>query len=160
MTSIQVNSSDLAQAKRLLDPARFSRLLRSGMEEALAYMKGLVQGKTPVDTGLLRGSIFTEIRGTMLDFHGVVAPGPAVKEYASVMELGRRPGARMPPVDAIVRWVIRKQIASGGSARSVAFLIARSIGRKGIRGRHMFEEAAREGAATAVRIIENRFRKG
>jgi hypothetical protein len=56
------------------------------------------------------------------------------------VERGRRPGARPPPVDAILPWV-RRHIQLDGQTRSrrgsdpyraVAFLIARAIGRRGI----------------------------
>lgn len=52
-------------------------------------------------------------------------------EYALYVEFGRKAGKR-PPSDNILEWVINKGIATLDSgAKSVAFLIARSIGRKG-----------------------------
>ena len=71
--------------------------------------------------------------------------------YHSIfVEIGRRPG-RMPPIAAILEWVRVKRLAfrpkalRGRSkraqarreqyARTLAFLVARKIGRKGFRGR-------------------------
>ena len=67
----------------------------------------------------------------------------ALKKYADVIEYGRRPGAKPPPVDPIIQWMkikpIRLRNKEGGfvkstesGIRSAAFLIARSIGKKGI----------------------------
>jgi hypothetical protein len=72
--------------------------------------------------------------------------------YAKVIEDGRRPGARMPPSSAILAWMnqknIRLQKKGGGFIKetpalrkSVAFLIARSIGEKGIEGIHYYRDA-------------------
>jgi hypothetical protein len=55
--------------------------------------------------------------------------------YASVIEYGRRPNSRRPPVDALVPWVRDKFGVRGKEARSVAFLVARKIGIKGIKAR-------------------------
>lgn len=62
--------------------------------------------------------------------------------YAPVMEYGRRVGARQPPVDALLSWVTQKLGVPSGKARGVAFIIARSIARKGIKGRGFMKQAA------------------
>jgi len=63
-------------------------------------------------------------------------------EYGEVVEKGRRPGKRMPPVDPLVPWVRRVLgISDQEEAESVAFVIARSIAVRGFEGVHMFEAA-------------------
>lgn len=57
---------------------------------------------------------------------------------ASVMEHGRRPGAPMPPVDAILEWLPYRGIEQ---KRSIAFAIAMKIARDGIEPRHIAEHA-------------------
>jgi hypothetical protein len=52
--------------------------------------------------------------------------------YAGVIEYGRRPGARMPPVEPLARWAQRKLALPYPQARSIGFAIARSIQKKGI----------------------------
>jgi hypothetical protein len=63
--------------------------------------------------------------------------------YAIVMDQGRAPGARMPPVDALMLWVERVfQIPSGfddEELEQTAWAVARSIAKKGIVGRHYVE---------------------
>ncbi len=55
--------------------------------------------------------------------------------YASVIEYGRRPGARRPPVQALIPWVRDKMGLQGKAARGAAFAIARKIGQRGIKAR-------------------------
>lgn len=60
--------------------------------------------------------------------------------YAVVIDQGREPGRRPPPVDAIALWVERVLGIGGAETENVAYVIARSIGRKGIKGRQFVAE--------------------
>ena len=82
--------------------------------------------------------------------------------YAPVIEEGRRPNSRMPPVAVIERWVKRKGIGGGldkirgasgkndgpiqkaakVDSKGIAFAIARAIGKRGIKGKHLLALAA------------------
>lgn len=50
--------------------------------------------------------------------------------YAWFVIHGRKPG-KMPPVNALLPWVMKRTGIQGMRARSVAFLIARRIGKRG-----------------------------
>ncbi len=52
--------------------------------------------------------------------------------YGRAVRGGRRPG-RMPPVEPLIPWVIAKLGVPANRARSVAFLVARKIGLRGIK---------------------------
>lgn len=83
-----------------------------------------------VDTGRLRNSIHFVVTE---DETGLALYVGTNVEYALAVEMGRRAGARMPPVDAIEGWVRRKGIDTDpATSRSTAFAIARAIGMKGI----------------------------
>lgn len=118
-----------------------------------------IDGKTRryVSTGNLRNSLTYSIRdnnrGRMyIKFY---AKGVA-SQYADIIEDGRRPGAKMPPVDAIKKWITVKPLRlrdlnTGAFVKmtpakidSAAFLIARSISKKGIKGIRYFEEALQD----------------
>lgn len=77
--------------------------------------------------------------------------------YADVIEFGRRPGAKPPPSKALIGWVMRnigggvtKETTKGGvfstrvtkikrtadsKVAGIAYVIARAIGRRGIKGK-------------------------
>jgi hypothetical protein len=121
------------------------------MGKAVAEVERQVVPRTPVNVGALRAAWSTRVsRGSQAIKGEIVNP----KEYAIVMEKGRRPGARMPPVDAIQFWVTRKFGVSGKEARSIAFVIARSIGRKGIKGKFMLEKGFKAAEPTVRRVFE------
>ena len=103
----------------------------------------------PVDRGTYRRSFKAQKVANGAVFYNF-AP------HAPIVEMGRRPGAKMPPVDVLVAWVKRKKIglASGpqprggkgkrlsrrlsdSQARGIAFMIARSIGRRGLPAHHV-----------------------
>jgi hypothetical protein len=72
--------------------------------------------------------------------------------YADVIEYGRRPGARMPPVAAIEQWIKLKPLklrnrqgefikSTQSAIQSAAFAIAKSIGENGIEGISYYQDA-------------------
>ena len=68
--------------------------------------------------------------------------------YSRFVIGGRRPG-RMPPVEAIQRWIVLK-----GLLHLNAFLVARAIGKRGIRARNFYDRgwrASRDRIEAAVR---------
>jgi len=58
----------------------------------------------------------------------------ALPYFENVME-GRKPGSKQPPISAIIPWVKKRNIKVKGAKtpEQSAFVIARSIGRKGIK---------------------------
>lgn len=74
--------------------------------------------------------------------------------YASYIEYGTDPRERMPPVDAIERWVERKGIAKGKNIRSTAFAIARSIQKNGTRPQPFLRPARNEANVRKNEIMQ------
>lgn len=80
-----------------------------------------------------------------------------LEEYWKYVEYGRRPGAKWPPQSAILEWIHVKPViprAINGitpTDRSLAFLIARKIGRDGIK--------PTKALAGAVEVAKNDFDK-
>lgn len=116
-----------------VDPAIVAMLADVG-----AYAQRVAVDQSPTGvTKNLRGSVMSELRG---------APAARAQEvsssvfYAPIQEVGRRPGRR-PPAGALLLWVQRKLSVSADDAPSVAFLVARQIGRAGTTGYFMFEQA-------------------
>lgn len=88
----------------------------------------------------------------------------SLENYWKYIESGRRPG-KMPPLDVIEKWIKVKQILprpltlkSGKSVvptiPQLSFLIARKIGRDGIRPRPFFKQSFEEAKREFLHIIE------
>jgi len=139
---------DLAKAGGDLDDT-----LRQAMLHSLQLIASEAKAKknAPVDTGRLRASIgaktkegIREVKGVGADVVGRV--GSRV-EYAIYQEIGRRPG-KMPPIAPIEEWARRHGMAGMG------FVIARAIGRRGLKGKRFLERAAKEKAEQVARTFE------
>ena len=89
----------------------------------------------------------------------------SLAEYWKYIENGRRAGAKMPPVSAIENWINVKQIVPHSmtlkSGKTViptipqlSFLIARKIGRDGIRPRPFFKQSFESAKREFLHIIE------
>lgn len=61
-------------------------------------------------------------------------------KHGRFVEVGRAAG-RQPPVEAIMQWLVAKGLEreSEKARRAAAFRIARKIGRRGIKGRHVLK---------------------
>lgn len=154
MTSLTI-TVDASQIKRLaerLTPAQIAKRSRAAMGESVVMLQGQVQDRTPVNTGVSRGSVYGDVHGVGLGgIRGIVA---SPLEHMTVLEYGRRPGQTMPPVAAIQQWARRKL---GDGSRGTAYIIARAIGRKGTKARHMFRDAATAGRSVVQRIFVRHF---
>lgn len=162
--------------------------IEAGIERAItdAASEGwrVARANAPVFQGAFVNSIVLrplEVLRTR-DRLRIVATVESTSPYGPVLELGRRPGRRWPPEQAIARWVELKfkrgamtLRTSAGAAlsrrtkkgrgsyrklgqdeeralKTAVFLIRRKIGRTGIPGRHMF----RKGAFAARTVFERR----
>ena len=120
---------------------------REAVGDIADYFQREVVRRTPSGaTGALRASIRARVRGQTLDaLRGEVASPLA---YARTVEYGRPPGSSIPPWRAgspLYLWTRRRVSVGDGEVERVSFLIARAIGRRGIRGRFMFRDAFEAG---------------
>ena len=140
-------------------PEQMERDMRATLQASLVLIEASARQATPQDTRRLAGSLTNRITGTYPSLVGEV--GPSVR-YGLFVEFGRRPGARMPPVDALIGWVTRhwnpafigplrtgqlrpRRAAGRGVSqamiRSRAFALARAIQRRGIPARPFMRPA-------------------
>ena len=89
----------------------------------------------------------------------------SLADYWRYIEYGRRPG-KMPPVSAIENWIKVKQIISHSmtlkSGKTViptipqlSFLIARSIGRRGIAPKPLFKNSFEAAKKQFIQVIKD-----
>lgn len=130
----------------------------NGMNESGMLLDTLVAGWTPVNYGLLRGSIQWphgfELQGKGLDeLRGIVgagdqmgASGVSTSIYVLPVEEGARP--HWAPAQPLKLWAIRKF----GNER-IGYAVQRHIALFGTRGAHMFRNAWLAGGRDGLRRI-------
>jgi hypothetical protein len=88
------------------------------------------------------------LRGWRISYRGRQVIVSNVARHAIYVEGGRRAGARPPPSDALLGWITLKLGLTGREAKTAAFLIARAIGRRGLRPRPVMTAPS-----TRIRIL-------
>jgi hypothetical protein len=78
--------------------------------------------------------------------------------YGPVIEHGRRAPKKPPPKEVIVRWIQRRLGKTEDEARSIAFVVARAIGKRGLIGRKIAEDGQDEISEIALEEIEKAIR--
>lgn len=79
--------------------------------------------------------------------------------YLKYVDEGRRPG-KMPPPNKLINWIDQKSIRFTNkrgkliSKESTAFLIARSIGKKGIKPTHVIQKSIDSIYSNKMKLIE------
>ena len=122
------------------------------VRDATLYGEALAKVYAPKDTGRGAGRILSNIDGD----RGEVRTNAL---YIAILEgdprfgpppygWARRPGARPPPPDSLRGWLRRH------GDFTTPFVLARSIGRKGIRGRGFFLQSARDVRKRLPQIID------
>jgi hypothetical protein len=117
------------------------RHLRAAMQKSLITIGSEVVPLIPVGvSGRLKNSMGSEIQ-ELGPSNLVGRFGSSLKDevYPQVMEFGRKPG-KMPPVESLLRWVHLKINPGVDEEYSVAFLIARKIGKAGIKGKKFMKK--------------------
>lgn len=105
-----------------------------------------------VSTGNLKNSLRYKLKRKNDGANVVFDAKGSASKYWDVIERGRRPNKKPPPIDAIMDWIKKKPIRLQGKGggfikstpqaqRAAAYLIARAIGKRGIEGIHFYEEA-------------------
>lgn len=129
--------------------AVINREMTAAMHASTQHLRGLIMPKTPVGvSAALRGGTQAKVTGAGSDrsIDGRVFNPVA---YGMPVELGRRPG-KQPPSSALELWVRRKLGVPENRVKSVAFLVARKIGRKGTNAVQMFAKSFEEGKAAIL----------
>lgn len=138
------------QIKRLNGyDALADRHLTHAMNQSVVTLESAIKPLVPVFRGRLRGSIASQVIRQPDSVVGKVGSTLKAETYPVVMEFGRKPGAKMPPPSALERWVHLVLGVPDDQAPGVALTVARSIARKGIKGRR-FMQRGYEASKTAI----------
>lgn len=139
----------LEQSARLalLDTARFY----------VELVKQTMKSRGWSDTGALANSIYVrEVGDTVQVWSRTV--------QAVIMEFGRKPLSKRPPMQSLVPWLNRKGIVKGNTLDSLSskdkgtvYVMARSIGEKGIKPRRYFMDTYEENLDRMNKYYVQRF---
>lgn len=142
---INYNLTELRElAKRF--PVTTRREIEAVLDLVVRRLEKEVVEKTPRGVsaeGGLAGGVFGEVVMLGEQFKGIVGdPVP----YGEVIEKGRRPGRRRPPIEPLIPWVRSKLgVSDEKEARGIAYVIAKRIGASGFKsipkGAQMFQKA-------------------
>jgi len=132
--------------------------LRAYLTASTKMLEAEVAKRIPVNSGVTRGALFSAVRGITQGRGEAVVSLPV--EHADALEMGSKP--HWPPRAPIELWVrqrfrdklgsirvaVKSMKKAAGSSqeraiRSLAFLVARAISRRGTKAHHMFSEAER-----------------
>ena len=135
---------DVEPLTNKLTSALWKKPLNKLFVRATTVAEAKAKQAAPKDTGSMARNIQSKVGSTKAN-----VSLPRNLDYYHVMERGRRPGGRMPPVDAIAGWLRRKGLPHN------AFAVARSIARRGIKGRFFM----RQGFVATQKAMPNLLRK-
>jgi hypothetical protein len=127
-----------------------SEELRAATEESVLRVRTAIIPLTPVNLGPLRGGTQTSVT---IDQSGPVGRIFNPIAYANPMNTGAAFPSAGPPAAALELWVRRKLGVSEEEAAGVAFVIARSIKRRGLKGRRFFGQ----GWEQTKPVVEQRY---
>ncbi|MGD9889692.1 MAG: hypothetical protein AB7R89_25785 [Dehalococcoidia bacterium] len=143
MADVTIRIEGLERISKKATPDILTPGLSLIVREAALTAQREARNEAPKDTSALARSILADIKPLSAEVSTSLA-------YAQAMEEGRRPGARMPPPAALAGWARRH--GYGGSL----FVLARAIGRRGIKGRFYM----RKGADATRRALPGIVRRG
>lgn len=112
---------------------------KAAMRASVKPMAAAAKGGVPVFTGQFQRSIKSRVSGKGSKVTGRIG-SYMDKWYPNVVEHGRGEGKKMPPPEALYDWLRAKGTAEN-ELPQVAFVVARSIGKKGIKGVFAFKKA-------------------
>ena len=114
--------------------ADIENLLNQYGEEIRLAIKKRLEGDNKVATGKAANTLIKKATPNSLTIEGW--------KYIEVISGGREPGKKAPPVGKIMEWIDAKRGINVKSNRkkSLAFIIAKRIGERGIKGNNMLTD--------------------
>jgi|TARA_R110002020_G_scaffold273457_4_gene488612 hypothetical protein len=117
--SMHIDPKDLKRLHEKLGEHAYLEAMTSVMHSAANLAERHAKQNVPVDTGALRRSINSDAKPLSARVFSNL-------NYAVPVEVGRKPGQRMPPPNALRGWARRKL-----GNPNLAFVVARGIAKRG-----------------------------
>lgn len=127
------------------------RELRRALKQALKVITDDIRANIRGEDSFSSGALYRSIKDELFDERGTLRGRVfSTAAHAVWVERGRRPG-KQPPKEAILDWMRARGMEADPA---VAFLIARKIGREGIKARPFFQNAIDATAFEVGQIFE------
>lgn len=119
------------------------RGIRAGAQRAIAIAVAAGDAALPASEHGGKGAFDTGEYRRSWKVHNIEGGADLnnVSRQAPIIELGRRPGRRPPPVKVIERYAVRKLGLSDKEAKLAAYPMAMAIAKRGLRARHVLRLA-------------------
>jgi len=157
MISVKVETKGLIATGKAGPP--FFNALKDAYRESGLMLEGEVSKRSPVNTGKLRKSIASEVRGSGFGMYGRVS---SPLEYGTYVEEGQKPRATLPPFKPIHAWV-KKKIGVAGIRKAakgrkikpatllkrLTFAVMKKIAAQGVTAANMFRDTFKPGPTLA-----------
>jgi len=140
---------------------RLNKILEQYKDTIVAQLKSKIISDDKVATGDLEKSITGIVEGTSISIFA--------SEYWYVVNYGRKPGKKMPPIRPIMDWMKVRGIEtnkknkdgqpSKKGNRTLAWVIAKKIGDEGIQGTNFFWETVNSIVPLITKDIEDSYLK-
>ena len=152
MSRLYISIGALDALRRGFDqaPEVTRRELLTAMTQGTLLVEREVKDGMPRVTGMTAASVASDAFTTPV---GVIGTVGSSQPSASFLELGTKP--HMPPVEALVPWVKAVLGVEPKRARSVAYLVARKIARKGTKAQKPFDKAIAATEGQVLRMFED-----
>ena len=152
MSSLHLSMAGLDALERgyAQAPEVTRRELLAAMTQGTQLVEREVKDGMPRVTGLTAASVASDAFSTPV---GVIGTVGSSQPSATFLELGTKP--HMPPVEALVPWVKAVLGVEPKRARSVAYLVARKIARKGTKAQKPFDKAIAATEGQVLRMFED-----
>lgn len=131
-------------------PEATRRELLATMTQGTLLVEREAKERMPRHTGMTAASISSDAFVTPVGVIGTVGSSQPTATFA---ELGTKP--HRPPVQALVPWVRDVLGVEPKRAKSVAFLVARKIARRGTQAKRPFGDAAAATEGLVLRMFED-----
>ena len=132
---------------------RLAEILEKYKDTIVAQLKNRIASDGKIATGDLQKSISGIIEGNSISIYA--------SEYWYVVNYGRKPGSKMPPIRPILEWMKVKGITESTTkkTKSLAWVIAKKIGDEGIPGTNFFWETINSIVPLITKDIEESYLK-
>jgi hypothetical protein len=132
---------------------RLAKILEQYKDTIVTKLKGRIISDGKVATGDLEKSITGIVEGTSISIFA--------SEYWYVVNYGRKPGSKRPPIRPIIEWMKIKNIkeSTPKKTKSLAWVISKKIGDEGIQGTNFFWETINSIVPSITKDIEESYLK-